>query len=87
MEIIQDDAKKLVQVWLSQKESRDEALQNRLKSMYAQWKQQKYTVAVFRSGKEDLKESTLALLAYNKKHYAELAVQREKKQRTASLER
>lgn len=86
MEIIQDDAKKLVQVWLSQKESRDEALQNRLKPMYAQWKQQKYTVAVFRSGKEDLKESTLALLAYNKKRSAELAVQREKKQQTTQME-
>lgn len=86
MEIIQDDAKKLVQVWLSQKESKDEALQNRLKPMYAQWKQQKYTVAVFRSGKEDLKESTLALLAYNKKRCAELAVQREKKQKTTQME-
>ena len=87
MEIIQDDAKKLVQVWLSQKESRDEALQSRLKPMYAQWKQQKYTVAVFHSGKEDLKESTMALLAYNKRLSAELAVQREKKQRRVSMER
>ena len=86
MEIIQDDAKKLVQVWLSQKESRDEALQNRLKPMYAQWKQQKYTVAVFRSGKEDLKESTLALLAYNKKRCAELSVQREKKEKATQME-
>ena len=49
MEIIQDDAKKLVQVWLSRKESGDEALQNQLKPMYAQWKQQKYMVAVFHS--------------------------------------
>ena len=47
--------------------------------MYAQWKQQKYMVDVFRSGKEDLKESALALLAYNKKRSAELAVQWEKK--------
>ena len=86
MEIIQDDAKKLVQVWLSQKESSDEALQNRLKPMYAQWKQQKYMVAVFRSGKEDLKESTLALLAYNKKRCAELAVQREKNQKITQME-
>ena len=53
MEIIQDDAKKLVQVWLSRKESGDEALQNQLKPMYAQWKQQKYMVAVFHSGQED----------------------------------
>ena len=87
MEIIRDDAKKLVQVWLSQRESGDAALQSRLKPMYAQWKQQKYMVAVFRSGKEDVKESTLALLAYNKKREAELEVQREKKQRTASMER
>ena len=87
MEIIQDDAKKLVQVWLSRKESGDEALQNQLKPMYAQWKQQKYMVAVFHSGQEDLKESTMALLAYNKRRSAELAVQREKKRRTANLER
>ena len=69
MEIIQDDAKKLVQVWLSRKESGDEALQNQLKPMYAQWK-----------------ENTMALLAYNKRRSAELAVQREKKQRRVSME-
>ena len=85
MEIVRDDEKKMIQVWLSQKESRDEALQNCLKPMYAQWKQQKYMVAVFRSGKEELKENTLALLAYNKRRSAELAVQREKKQRAASM--
>ena len=87
MEIIQDDAKKLVQVWLSRKESGDGALQSRLKPMYAQWKQQKYMVAVFHSGQEDWKENTMALLAYNKRRSAELAVQQEKKRRTASLER
>ena len=61
MEIIQDDAKKLVQVWLSRKESGDEALQNQLKPMYAQWKQQKYMVAVFHSGQEDGKLGTLKI--------------------------
>ena len=86
MEIIQDDAKKLVQVWLTRQETENAAVQEHLKPMYAQWKQQKYTVAVFRSGKEDLKESTLALLAYNKKRCAELAVQREKKQKTTQME-
>ena len=87
MEILQNDAKKLVQVWLSRKESGDEALLSRLKPMYAQWKQQKYMVAVFHSGQEDLKENTLALLAYNKRRSAELAVQQEKKRRTANMER
>ena len=57
MEIIRDDEKKLVQVWLTRQEAGDEALQNRLKPMYAQWKQQKYLVAVFHSGKEELQRS------------------------------
>lgn len=87
MEIIQDDAKKLVQVWLTRQEGENSAVQERLQPMYAQWKQQKYMVAVFHSGQEDLKENTLALLAYNKRRSAELAVQREKKQRAAGLER
>lgn len=87
MEIIRDDAKKLVQVWLTRQEGEDSAVQERLQPMYAQWKQQEYMVAVFHSGQEDLKENTLALLAYNKRRSAELAVQREKKQRTAGLER
>ena len=87
MEIIQDDAKKLVQVWLTRQEGEDSAVQERLQPMYAQWKQQEYMVAVFHSGQEDLKENTMALLAYNKRRSAELAVQREKKQRAAGLER
>ena len=87
MEIIQDDAKKLVQVWLTRQEGENSVVQERLQPMYAQWKQQKYMVAVFHSGQEDLKENTLALLAYNKRRSAELAVQREKKRRTAGLER
>ncbi len=87
MEIIRDDTKKLVQVWLTRQEGEDSAVQERLQPMYAQWKQQKYMVAVFHSGQEDLKENTLALLAYNKRRSAELAVQREKKQRAAGLER
>ena len=86
MEIIQDDAKKLVQVWLTRKESEDAAVQANLKPMYAQWKKQKYMVAVFRSGKEDLQRSPLDLLAYNKKRCAELAARREKAQKSAQME-
>lgn len=86
MEIIQDDAKKLVQVWLTRQEGENSVVQERLQPMYAQWKQQKYMVAVFHSGQEDLKENTMALLAYNKRRSAELAVQREKKQKITQME-
>lgn len=43
-------------------------------------------IAVYHSGKEDLFESTLALLAYNKKRCAELAVLRAKEQKSWQVE-
>lgn len=67
MEIIRDEKKKQIQIWMTQQESQDEALQNRLKPMYAQRKKQTYLVAVFRSGSKDLRESVPDLLLHNKK--------------------
>lgn len=67
MEIIRDEKKKQIQIWMTQQESQDEALQNRLKPMYAQRKKQTYLVAVFRSGYKDLRESVPDLLLHNKK--------------------
>lgn len=78
MEIIRDDKKKRIQIWMTQQESQDEALQNRLKPMYAQWKKQKYLVAVYRSGNKDLRESVLDLLLHNKKVLAEQAAERQR---------
>lgn len=78
MEIHRDDKKKVIEIWLTQKEQADEDLQRRLRPMYAQWKQEKYTVAVFRSGREDLRMRTADLLAHNKKVLAERAAARER---------
>ena len=86
MEIERNEEKKIISVWLTKAESRDEYLQRRLKSMYPKWKKEKYLVAVYHSGTEDLFESTLALLAYNKKRCAELAVQRAKEQKLKQVE-
>lgn len=80
MEVNRDEEKKIVEVWLTRKESQDEALHNRLKRLYAEWKKQKYLVAVYHSGAEDLYRSTLDLLSYNKKRCAELAVLKGKEQ-------
>ena len=86
MEIERNEEKKIISVWLTKAESQDEDLQCRLKTMYPKWKEDKYLVAVYHSGKEDLYESTLALLAYNKKRCAELAVQRAKEQKPRQAE-
>ena len=80
MEIQRNETQKIISVWLTRAESQDQELQSRLKSMYPKWKQEKYLVAVYHSGKEDLYESTLALLAYNKKRCAELTIQQEREQ-------
>ena len=86
MEIERNEEKKIISVWLTKAESKDEALQNRLKPMYAKWKKEKYLVAVYHSGTEDLYRSTLDLLAYNKKRCAERASKREKAQTQAQMQ-
>ena len=71
MEIDRNEEKRIISVWLTKAESRDENLQRRLKSMYPKWKKEKYLVAVYHFGTEDLHRSTLVdLLTNNKKRCA-----------------
>lgn len=79
MEINVRDDSKIVEVWLTREEKQDQVLRERLKPLYREYKAQKYLVAVFLSGTEDLAEQTSALLRYNRRHCAELEVQRKRK--------
>ncbi len=79
MEINIRDDQKIAEVWLTNAEQNDPQVQEQLKPLYERCKQQKYTVAVFMSGKRDLYTSTRDLLAYNKRRIPELEVLREKK--------
>ena len=81
MEINVRDDRKIVDIWLTNEEQQDQALREKLKPLYQQYKAKKYTVAVFLSGSRDLAEETAALLRYNKKRVAEVEVQRERKRR------
>ena len=76
MELKVHDNTKIVEVWMTNAEKSDPAVQVRLKELYAKYKEKKYTVAVFQSGGGDLYQSTRDLLAYNKRKCAELAAQR-----------
>lgn len=87
MEMNVRDDKQLVEIWLTNAEKNDPQLRAGLKDIYDKYKKKKYLVAVYASGARDLYCSTLDLLAYNKKRSAELAVQREKKQKAVSMER
>lgn len=91
MELNVHDNTKIVEVWLTNAEKNDPAVQTRLNDLYAKYKEKKYTVAVFHSGGGDLYQSTRELLAYNKRRCAELAAQRTSKlnpsRRAAGMER
>ncbi len=87
MEMNVRDDKKQVEIWLTNAEKNDLRIQTQLKDIYAEYKEKNYLVAVYQSGNRDLYESTLALLAYNKRRVAELDVQREKRQRAVTVDR
>ena len=84
MQIDVHEDKKLVCVWLTSDESASAAMDEKRKLLYEKYKQSKYTVAVYRSGDQDLAELTGALLRYNRKRFAEREVRAEKQ--NASLQ-
>ena len=86
MEINVRDHCKIVEVWLSNSEKRDELLRERLKPLYQKYKAQKYLVAVFESGDRDLADATSDLLCYNRKRLAELEVQRQRQEMNAGMQ-
>ncbi len=87
MQIKVHDDSKIVEVWLTNAEKDDPALQERLKRMYAAYRQKKYMVCVFKSGGQDMYTSVRDLLAYNRRKIAENAVMREKQQRRPEMAR
>ena len=80
MEISINDERRTVEVWLSNEEKSNHTVRQRLKPLYAEYAEKKYTVAVFMSGSQDLYSLTSDLLCYNRKRIAELEVEQEKEQ-------
>lgn len=78
MEINVKDDRRVVEIWLTNAEKQDPQLRAGLQGIYDEYKKKKYLVAVYESGSCDLYQSTLSLLAYNKKRIAELQVRKAK---------
>lgn len=78
MEINPHQKSKLVEVWLSREDQTSQEVQEHLREVYHRCAEEKYTVAVFCSGQQDLAEETSALLLYNRHRSAERAVQQRK---------
>ena len=67
MEIITDDAKKQVEVWLTRSEVEDEAVRAGLRPLFASCKSRGYRAVVFESGRHDLFPCVRDLLLSNNK--------------------
>ena len=62
---------KMVELWLTQEEKNDPVFREGLKPIYEKYRAQKYLVAVFLPGEEDLYQQTRDLLVYNRRKLAE----------------
>lgn len=80
MEINIRDNSKIVEVWLTNREKRDDLLRERLKPLYQKYSAEKYLVAVFESGARDLADAASDLLCYNRKRLAEQEVRRQRQE-------
>ena len=78
MQIQVHEDKRIVCVWLTKDESSDAATPTQIKDIIAQFRPKKYLVVIFRSGTQELTESTRELLRYNRRLTAEREVLAEK---------
>lgn len=66
------DERKIVEIWLTNQEQQDPAVQEALKPLYREYRERKYLVAVFCSGDRPLYDQTRDLLLYNRRRLAQL---------------
>lgn len=67
MEVQARDAEKTVEIWLTRAEREKPGIKKELQALYTEYGSKKYTVLVFKSGKEALYENTLDMLRWNRK--------------------
>ena len=82
MEIDIRDEQKIVTIWLSKAERNDPGVSDTLRKICAEYNPRSYTVAVFKSGEDDLFELTSDLLMTNRRKLAEQETEREAERKT-----
>ena len=67
MKININESERIAEVWLTNSEKYNPILQEILKPLYKDYKEKKYKIALFYSGKGDLIDNTAGLLLHNKR--------------------
>ena len=74
MEKIIDNESRVVEIWLTQDEAASQLISQSLKPIFKHYKQQKYSVVVFSSGKRSLLEQTKQLILNNNRPNTDEAI-------------
>jgi len=61
------ERERIVEVWLTKDESKDNRLRKKLRPIYSEYRRKKYTVAVFESGRDSLYNNVESLVLHNLK--------------------
>ncbi len=64
-----------MEIWLTKNETRDEALNAKLKRVFSEYKKKKYSVVVYQSGTRNLTDGMEMLLRINREKIAQESVQ------------
>lgn len=80
MELNVRNDRRIVEIWLTRDEKRNERVQKEIRLVYQSFKGTGYTVVAFLSGEQILEDTASDLICYNRKRIAQLEVQQEKKQ-------
>lgn len=78
MEIKIREDKKIIEIWSSRAERDDPEVSDTLRKICAEYGTRKYTVAVFKSGEDNLIELTSSLLLSNRHKLAERETESER---------
>ena len=82
MEVDVHADQRLVCIWLTRADEENLAVQRRLPPLYRQYQKQKYKVAVFHAGNDDLTDLTRSLLLDNQNRLEANRMREEKAERT-----
>ena len=74
MQLRVNEPNRFFEVWLTQDEQEDAALQASLEPLLAEYKARKYRPVFFVSGREDLQENTAALLRAHRRQMGDLPI-------------
>lgn len=78
MDIYKNETSKILEIWMTNADQKDEACAAKVKQLIKKWHDKGFLPVVYKSGSEGLTENTSALLVTNRNRAARREVERER---------